>query len=153
MSAEADDLTPFEFFGETFHLRPGNEYQPEMMEFANVANGGGDSNMLSGATAVFTFLKAIVHPGDWDAFWASAKKNHATVDDHFMPIVVAAFTQEVERPTGRSSDSSDGPKNTRQKSAGESSSAKVIRREEKKGRPDRALMLVMADEARSARSA
>jgi hypothetical protein len=69
-----------------------------------------------------------------------------------MPIVVAAFVQPTERPTGRPSASSGGPKNTKPKSAGGSSS-KVIRRLEKSGRPDLALMVTMADEVRSVRSA
>jgi hypothetical protein len=67
-------------------------------------------------------------------------------------VVEAAFVQPTERPTSRPSDSSDGPKNTKAKS-GAGSSSKVIRRLEKSGRPDLALMVTMADEVRSVRSA
>lgn len=155
MPAEADDLTglhTFEFFGETFHLNPSSEYEWEMMEFASAATNGGDSDLLSGVAAVFTFLKAVVHPSDWERFRATARKNRAQVKEDLMTVVVGAFTQTTERPTGRPSASSGGPKNTKRKSAAGSSSkvAKVVRREEKNGRPDRALMVVLADEASSA---
>jgi len=141
-----------EFFGRPFRLNPPDQYEWEMMEFASAAKGGADSDMLSGAAAVYTFLKAVIHPEDWDRFRVTARTNRATVTADLMPVVVSAFTQSTARPTGRPSDSSRGPKKTKKKS-GDDSSSRVIRRLEKKGRPDLALMVLMADEARSAGSA
>jgi hypothetical protein len=150
--AEAEGFNEVEFFDQTFRLRPGAEYEWEMMEFASAAKGGADSDMLSGAAATLDFLRAVIHADDWERFRKAARENRAQVERDLMPIVVAAFVQPTARPTGRSSDSSGGPKNTKQKSAGGSSS-KVIRRLEKSGRPDLALMVTMADEVRSVRSA
>jgi hypothetical protein len=141
-----------EFFGQSFRMNPGEEYEWEMMEFASAAQGGADSDLLSGAATVHAFLRAVVHADDWARFREVAKKNKAQVKRDLMPVVVRAFTQTTERPTSRSSDSSGGPKSTKAKSAGDSSS-KVIKRLEKRGRPDLALMVMEADEVRSARSA
>lgn len=145
----APDLSDFEFFGETFHMRPSADYEWEMMEFAAAAKGGADSDLLSGAASVFEFLRAIVVEDEWDRFRATAKANRATVDDNLMPLVVMAFTQRTRRPTVRPSDSSDGPKSTKRKSGGGSSS-RVVKRLEKKGRPDLALMVTMAEESSAA---
>lgn len=145
-------MSDIEFFGEQFAMNPSSDYEWEMMEFAAAATEGADSDLLSGAASVYGFLKAVVVPADWERFRAAAKKNKATVDRDLMPIVVAAFTQQTERPTSRPSDSSDGPKKTGRKSAAGSSS-KVIKRLEREGRPDLALMVTMADEGRLAASA
>jgi hypothetical protein len=141
-----------EFFDESFRLKPGDQYEWEMMEFASAAKGGADSDLLSGAATTLDFLRAVIHDDDWERFRATAKKNRAQVARDLMPVVVAAFVQPTDRPTSRPSDSSDGPKTTKRNSAAGSSS-KVIRRLEKAGRPDLALMVAMADEDRSARSA
>lgn len=141
-----------EFFGEQFRMNPSSDYEWDMMEFASAAKDGADSDLLSGAASVHEFLKAVIHPGDWDRFRATAKANKATVADDLMPIVVGAFVQQTARPTSRPSASSRGPKNTKRKSAAGSSS-RVVRRLEKKGRPDLALMVTMAEETRSLASA
>lgn len=143
------DLNEFEFFGETFSMNPSSEYEWEMMEFASAAQGGADSDLLSGAAAVHSFLRAVVHAGDWERFRATARANKATVKDDLMPVVVGAFTQTTARPTSRPSDSSAGQKRTKKKSEGGSSS-RVVKRLEKQGRPDLALMVTMAEEASSA---
>lgn len=151
----ADGLTEIEFFGESIAMNPASDYEWEMMEFASAAKGGADSDLLSGAASVFEFLRAVIHADDWDRFRDTAKKNKATVADDLMPIVVQAFTQQTGRPTSRPSVSTGGPKRTRRKSeyGQPGSSSKVIRRLEKKGRPDLALMVSMADDVRSAASA
>lgn len=150
--AEAEGFNEVEFFDQSFRMKPSDEYEWEMMEFASAAKGGADSDMLSGAAATLDFLRAVVHGDDWERFRKAARDNRAQVKRDLMPIVVAAFVQPTERPTSRPSDSSDGPASTGRKSAGGGSS-KVIKRLEKKGRPDLALMVTMADEARSERSA
>lgn len=147
--AEYDEV---EFFGETFRVNRVEDYEWQMLEFAKAASSGADSDLLSGAAAVFEFLEAVIHADDWPQFRATAKKNRAQVTRDLMPIVVAAFTQTTGRPTVRPSDSSDGPTRTKPRSVAGSSS-KVIKRLEKEGRPDLALMVLMADEGRSAVSA
>jgi hypothetical protein len=46
--AEAEGFHEVEFFDQSFRLKPGEEYEWEMMEFASAAKGGADSDMLSG---------------------------------------------------------------------------------------------------------
>ena len=148
-----------EFFGESFALNPREDYEWSMIEFADAAMGGADTNLLSGAAAVMGLLKSAIAPGevaegakegkDWLRFKALAKKNKAQTQRDLMPIVVRIFTQSSERPTGRPSDSSDGPQTT-PPSAEVASYSRVIEREEASGRPDRALMVLMAKESTDA---
>lgn len=145
MSDAQEMGTPIEFFGETFHLAPGEDYQWEMLEFADAAMGGADSGTLAGVAAVYRLLKAAISDADWPSFQASARRNKAGVQEHLMPIVVLAFTQKVERPTGRPSAFSGGPQLTPESSEVDSYS-RVMAREEASGRADRALMVKMARE-------
>lgn len=138
-----------EFFGESYRLNPPELYQWEMLEFADAATSGADSDLLSGIGAVYKMLRAAIHPDDWERFRSTAKTNHATVREHLMPVVVEVFTQPTGRPTGLPSDSSDGQRSTPENS-GDDSYSRVIAREEAAGRPDRALMVLMSQEASAA---
>jgi hypothetical protein len=77
--AEAEGFHEVEFFDQSFRLRPGEEYEWEMMEFASAAKGGADSDMLSGAAATLDFLRAVIHADDWERFRKAAKDNRAQV--------------------------------------------------------------------------
>jgi hypothetical protein len=152
VSTELPDAD-FEFFGEGFHFKPTDEYQWEMLEFADaLQNGGADGSLLSGAAAVYSLLKAAIVDDEWARFRAAAKKNHAQTERDLMPIVVRAFQHKTERPTVRPSDSSDGPPATPENSE-RASSLRVVKRLEEQGRPDMAVMVLMAEEARSRVSA
>jgi hypothetical protein len=149
-------VSDIEFFGAKYRLSDPEDYQWAMLEFADAATGGADAATLEGLSAIMAMLKAAIHPDDWTRFRTAARKNKARVDRDLMPVVVSAFSQEVtDRPTGRSSDSSDGPKVTPDTSAAVSSSMdephlRVIKRLEDEGRPDKAEMVLLAQEARSA---
>jgi len=145
-------MSDVDFFGQSFALNPATDYEWEMMEFASAASGGADGNLLSGAAAVMDLLKAAIVAADWPRFRQAARENRAQVERDLMPIVVQVFTQQAERPTRQPSGSSGGHKKTKRKSEGGSSS-RVVRRLEKEGRPDLALMVTMAEEGRSAVSA
>jgi hypothetical protein len=142
-------VSEFEFFGGSYRFNPAADYQWELLEFADAATSGADSELLSGAASVMRLLKAAVHGEDWQRFRESARKNKALVRDHLMPVVIAAYAQPIDRPTGLPSDSSAGQRTTPQSSEVDSYS-RVIEREEASGRPDRALMVLMAQEAASA---
>jgi hypothetical protein len=136
-------LADFDFFGESFRFNPADEYQWELMEFAEAATGGADSELLSGIAAVMRLLKSAIHADDWQRFRTSAKTNKARVREHLMPVVWAAFSQPIDRPTGLPSDSSDGQPTTPENSADDSSS-RVIARLEEQGRPDLALVVAQS---------
>lgn len=143
-------MADVEFAGEKFGMAEKIGAMP-LMRFAKVAKAGGDSNNLDGLAAMYDLLEQVIDPAEWARFQEHADKVRAD-GDQLMTVVGEVFAAIADRPTGRPSASSGGPKSTKQKSAGGSSS-KVIRRLEKSGRPDLALMVTMADEVRSARSA
>jgi hypothetical protein len=155
-------MSEFVFFGDTFHLRPSDECNVAMLDFAELATGGVDENSIEGLAVVKGFLRDVVVEADWAAFWRSARKNHATVRGDLMPIIVQVITGEAARPTSRPSDSSDGPASTPESSALASSSPDIpppvpalpvklraVQRLEDEGRPDKALMVQMAVDARA----
>jgi hypothetical protein len=139
-------VSEVQLFGEYFALNPREDYEWAMIEFADAAMGGADSDLLSGAAAVMSLLKSAIAADDWARFRKLAREKKAQTKRDLMPIVVGIFTQAAERPTGRPSDSSDGPSSTPE-SAEVASYRQVIEREEASGRPDRALMVKLAQEA------
>lgn len=142
-------MSDVEFFGERFPLNPAEDYQWELMEFAEMATGE-ELGLLEERAAVMRVLRGAITADQWERFKATARKNRAQVREHLMPVVVAAFAQPLgSRPTGLPSDSSDGQQPTPLNSAVDSYS-QVIAREEAAGRPDRALMVLMAQETSAA---
>ena len=151
--ADAERFVSFkgEQFAVTFPVPP-----MALMEFAHIAVGDVDSNDMEGLNAMYELLESVIEPDDWQRFKRHAKKTRA-VDKDLMMLVRKVIRGETDRPTVRPSDSSDGPEVTAPSSESEQDSAepedlqlRVVRREEALGRPDRALMVLMAHEAASA---
>ena len=94
------------------------------------------------------FLRGLVHAEDWDTFWTAALDNGQTMED-LMAVVVAITERSTGRPTRRRSASSAGRRGTSGRSKDDSSLA-VVRQLEREGRPDKALAVVRAQEARRA---
>jgi hypothetical protein len=124
-----------------------------LAEFAHVSQGGADSNDMDGLAAMYDLFESVIDPEDWDRFKRHAKKSRAT-DKDLMLLVRKVITGQTDRPTVRPSDSSDGPEVTEPSSESEQDSSepsdltlRVVQREERGGRPDRALMVLMAHEA------
>lgn len=145
-----------EFFGETFTVRDPDQYEVAMLDFADAATNV-DSETLEGLASVKRFLRAAIAEDEWSRFWNLARKNRAKVKDDLMPLVVTIFQGNTGRPTGRSSDSSDGPEIMSESSAAVSSSVaqgaeeylQVVARLEAEGRPDQAYMVLKAQQARA----
>lgn len=129
-----------EFFGEEYALRAPSQFA--LLEFSAVAQDANDDTSDDGIAevavmaAVMHLLEEIVDPKDWKRFAASSRKNKATTEDHFMPLIqqAAALLGEAERPTVLSSDSSDGQEATALRSVSPAVS-RVLASEA--GRPDR----------------
>ncbi len=139
-------MAEVELFGEVFALNRREDYEWAMIEFADAAMGGADTDLLSGAAAVMSLLREAIVADDWARFRATARAKKAQTKRDLMPIVVQIFQQVSERPTGLPSGSSDGQPATPESSE-VASYRRVIEREEASGRPDRALMVQMAQEA------
>ena len=158
MSTEPDEQRFVTFKGEqfaaTFPVPP-----MALMEFAHIAVGDVDSNDMEGLNAMYELLESVIEPDDWQRFRRHAKKTRA-VDKDLMMLVRRVIRGETDRPTVRPSDSSDGPEVTEPKSESVQDSAepadlhlRVVRRLEAEGRPDKALMVLMAGEQQAAASA
>lgn len=113
----------------------------EAAELVDVEDASESMRLLKGT------MRAMVHPDDFDKFWATAKRERQGIED-LMGLMQAVVEAVSARPTGRPSDSSDGPRLTSVTSVGDSSS-RVIRRLEQEGRPSIALMVAQAAEARA----
>ncbi len=133
-----------DFFGETIRLAE-EPSQTAMMDFAEVASG--ELSPLEAMAATKTVIKACVHPDDWQRFWSLARKHNADTERDLMPVVVAVFEMETDRPTQRPSDSSDGPRPT----APSSTAGSSLLEERLRARPD--LMVIVEDAQAAQRTA
>lgn len=96
------------------------------------------------------FLRELVHPEDWEEFWSAVKRHRQGMEAQ-MAFARYVVEQITGHPTAAVSDSSPGPSNTATSSTVDYSLAdRVQSRLESEGRPDLALAVVMAQEARAA---
>lgn len=137
----------FGWFGLT--VRVGDTFSDlRLIDFLETAGDIPDTDQLAQMRALQGFLRTIVHPDDWEAFWQACLDNGQGVVD--LMILVQRLTEEsTGRPSKRRPDSSPGRRDRKGKSKVDSSS-RVIRRLERHGRPDLALIVDMARAERSA---
>jgi hypothetical protein len=145
------DEDTFGWFGNT--IRVGSRVSElALVDFLEQADHVEDTESPEGKRASMQllrdFLHGLVHRDDWDVFWHAALDNGQTVQD-LMDLLVTLTEGATGRPTRRRSASSAGRRGTGGKSKADSSLA-VIRRLEREGRPDKALAVVRAQEARRA---
>lgn len=119
-----------------------------VLDFLKKAEGIPASDREAGMNATVDFLKNIVHEGDWDTFWETSIENGQDFED-LMVLIQTLTGKATGRPTQRRSASSAGRRSTGAKSKG-GSSLRVIRDLEREGRPDKALAVLRAQEARRA---
>lgn len=117
-----------------------------LMRFAKVAQRGVDSSDMAGLAAMYDLIEQCLDAGEWERFQEHADKMRAT-GEQLMAFVKEVMQEMTARPTSRPSDSSAGPPPTRQRST-DASSSRVIERLESKGRPDLALIVLDAQQAR-----
>ena len=135
-----------EFAGERFAIRERVAVMA-LMRFANVAKAGTDSDDVEGLVAMYELLEHCIAPSDWLRFQEHALATAAD-DKELMGVVRRTIGVLSARPTSRPSDSSDGPTSTAPTSE-DDDSLRVVRRLERDGRPDLALMVQMAQETRA----
>jgi hypothetical protein len=134
-----------DFFGETFTLNPDvSEFA--LLEFAEAAADGQDGDTMQGLASMMRLVKECISDDDRSRFLVSCRKNRAGAAA-LTEVISAAFTSKTERPTGRPSDSSDGPKVIEQKSEAKP----VVNISRFAGRPD--IQLGLQREAEAARTA
>lgn len=134
-----EDIT-FGYFGRQMRAHP-ELCELDMVEFMSAAGNQSATDAL-----VKTLAWMCVHPDDFHEFWTLARRMKQRSDDIFI-LCQKLIEVIAERPTGRSSDSSDGPSSTARSSGGDDFSVAMAANA---GRPDRQLAIVRAHEARSA---
>ncbi len=139
-------MSDVEFLGERFRTAERIGLMP-MMRFAKVAKAGVDSNDLDGLAAMYDLLEQCIADDEWGRFQAHADRKRADGDE-LMKVVAEVFEVLSARPTSRPSDSSAGPSTTAPNST-DASSSRVIAELEANGRPDLALIVTQAQEARA----
>lgn len=140
-------MSTVDFLGEQFRVAERVGALP-IMRFAKAAKSGTDSNDMEGLVALYDLLAQVIHPDDWARFEAHADREHAD-GDQLLVVVQQALAAVAGRPTGRSSDSSDGPQ-TIEPSSTDDSSSPVIHRLNEQGRPDLALLVRRRQESLTA---
>ena len=133
-----------EFLGVDFRIADKVAALP-IMRFAKVAKAGVDASELDGMAALYDLLEQVIHPDDWQKFERHADQQRAD-GEQLLGVVQGVFELLAARPTGRSSDSSDGPRTIEPSSTADSSSpdtgtTRVIGRFNDQGRPDLALLV------------
>jgi len=136
-----------DFADEQFEVGSSLGLMP-LMKLAKAAQGGTDANEMAGLAALYDVLEECIAPSDWQRFQGVATKSKAS-GDALQNVVKDAVQAIAARPTGLSSDSSDGLTPI-PPSSEDASYLRVVKRLEDQGRPDNALMVLMANEARSA---
>lgn len=134
----------FDYFDSTLRVHPDLS-DLDLLDFVQMA-GVLESDEVDGMAAlhaVMSMLRRLVHPEDFDGFWALAKANRQTIED-LTELAQAVMVGVTERPTEQPSDSSDGQSSIAPSSTVVSSSP--VTRLESAGRPDLALVVHQAQE-------
>lgn len=143
---EAHDAE-FGWLGERFRVNP-DLTDLSLIEFMEQAGQIDEDDEMRAMDLVVGQLRGLVHPDDWDEFLTLSVQKRQQYRD--LMILMKGLVEAVsDRPTTRRSDSPRGRRKTREKSK-VSSSSRVIRRMETAGRPDLALAVVQARDARRA---
>lgn len=138
-----EDVT-FDWFGTDVRVNPdfGELTYLDWMEMHSTI----DENDPRAIVAMKSLMRDLIHPDDFDGFWATTKRNRQGLEP-LMRLMQVIVEQVSARPTGQPSVSSGGQQNTVANSAGDSS-RRVIARMESAGRPDLAVIHDLAREAR-----
>lgn len=120
-AVEATDETgeqTAEFKGQTFKLNP-DVSEWAFMEFAEAADAGQDAGTLAGMASLLRFVLELVDESDRDRFRQLARRERVKSEE-LVEFMLGKAGDDAERPTERSSDSSDGPTRTPLKSVANS---------------------------------
>lgn len=141
------------FHGADFHVAEKVGLMP-LMRFAKLAKAGVDVETMEGLAAVYDLLEQCIHPDDWNRFCQHVTDLRLD-NEELLELVPKVMSVLADRPTGRSSDSSVGPRTIEPSSPVVSSSPdtgpdRVIGMFNEQGRPDLALLVRKRQESLSA---
>ena len=104
----------FEFFDLTVRVNPSCS-QAAMVEFLAEAGEVEQADEVRGSRLIMAFMREIVHPDDFDAFWTKAKLERQDPETDLMPIAHAVMEAISDFPTGPPSGSVGGSTPTGQR--------------------------------------
>ena len=133
----------FTWFGEEIGI--GNVSDLLMVDFLGRASAIDESDVVAGLALIREAFTQMVAPGDFDRFWKICLREKQDTKD-MMRLMQQLVEGLTGRPTKRRSGSSPGRRDGKTKSKRGSSSraippATVVRRLERQGRPELALMV------------
>jgi hypothetical protein len=133
----------FTWFGHVVRVAPTFS-DLRLLDFMEVAASIDEANALQAMGAMRGFLHSIVHEDDFPTFWRACLDNGQGVKD-LMELVNVLTADAADRPTQRRSGSSPGRRKTAARSK-DTSSRKVIRLMEDRGRADLAQIVNLHDD-------
>lgn len=107
----------FSYFGSPIRVNP----DVSELDFVDLAEDGADikEDDPRSVTILKEFVRKVVHPEDFDHFWALAKQHRQTTIE-LMGTTKAVMEAVTERPTGQPPTSLGGRRKTRRRSKGRS---------------------------------
>lgn len=126
------------FCGEQFTTSERIGLMP-LMRYAQAEKTG---DYMGGLVALYDLLEQCIDPAEWGRFQLVAERERAD-EDTLTDVVRDVIEALAARPTGRSSDSSDGPVTGSSPDA----ASRLVTDFESKGRPDLALLVQQAASA------
>jgi hypothetical protein len=138
----------FPYFGTLIRVNPELSGLSLLDVLAGIAAFDDDTETVAVVAAVEELRAATVHADDLDVFRKISRANRQDLDD-LIDLAKALIEAVAEVPTEQPSGSSSGLTSTEPSSVVVSSSP-VVQRLEAQGRPDLALVVVQAQEFRSA---
>lgn len=146
-------MSAVEFLGEEFTVAE-RVSALAFMRFAKLARAGVDADDIEGQAAMHDMLEQCIDPADWYRFQTHADRERAD-GAQLLDFIQRVFAVLAARPTGRSSDSPDGPQiiepiSTVGSSSPDTGPDRVITKFNDTGRPDLALLVRRRQESLSA---
>lgn len=138
----------FPYFGTLIRVNPELSDLSLLDIMARVADFDEKTPAAFVVAAIEDLHRSIIHEDDRDAFKVASRANRQSLED-LIDLAQALIAAVAEVPTEQPTGSSSGLTSTEQSSVVVSSSPVVTRLEEQ-GRPDLALVVVQAQEHRSA---
>lgn len=101
----------FDFFEATIRVNPSCS-ELALIDFLAEAGNVDQADEVRGAQLIMRMLREVVHPDDFDRFWAIAKRERQNPQADLMPIMHQVIEATTAFPTGQPSASGAGPTST-----------------------------------------
>ncbi|WP_436759324.1 hypothetical protein [Streptosporangium sp. V21-05] len=101
-------VVEFDLDGVTFRNEDAAASVLDFSEFARLATMGVDSKSAAGASIIAEIFMMLLGESTYQRFRAHCRR-HGTDDETLLAIIGDLMEEAGNRPTGRPSDSSDGP--------------------------------------------